>query len=259
MKISTTAIKSLGKVAKKFVSENSPTIFAGLGIAFGLGSVAFAVKGTVKSYDQVKNKESAERVLLNKKEVVKLVWKNYIPTVALSAASVACIISSVHISARRLTIMAAAYATSNDSFKEYKEKAHELLGDKKEEEIRSGIDSDIVKKTPPTVNHIHDAVGGGVLCLDKYSGQYFYSDADTIKKVVNHLNNLMLHDFYVSLNDLYTELGIEQCKFGDDFGWNVREGDLIEAEFTTQLSEDDTPILVLDYTVSPFPNYRNYL
>ena len=55
---------------------------------------------------------------------------------------------------------------------------------------------------------------------------------------------------YVSLSDLYDELGIPHTKISDELGWNLDEG-LIEVSFDSIVGEDGTPSLVMDYTVAP--------
>lgn len=255
--ISANGIKVFGKSVKKFVSKNAPQILAGIGLACGLGATATAIRGTINAVDIVKKKEEEKGEKLTKKEIVKSVWMEYIPTVALSGASVACVVGSVNISVRRLATMGMAYAMSEKSLEEYKAKAKDILGEKKEEELRGSIAQDFIDANPPEDRLIRRTRGGTTLCLDRLSGQYFYSDADTIKRAINELNRLMLNDYFVSLNDLYNELEIGESKFGDNFGWNAHDGDLIEPAFTSELAEDGTPVLVMDFIVNPRPNFRS--
>ena len=157
--------------------------------------------------------------------------------------------------------MAAAYAIRDEDLKKYKEKTKELIGEKKEEQIRGEIMQDYIDDNPPSKNCVvRNTSGGTTLCLDKLTGQYFYSDADTIRRAINSVNNLLLHDYTVSLNDLYIEIGIEQCKVGDDFGWNIIDGEIIEPDITTEMDTcSDQPVLVLDYVIPPYPNYNRAL
>ena len=66
----------------------------------------------------------------------------------------------------------------------------------------------------------------------------------------------MLGDMYVSLNDFYYELGLKGTDLGDQLGWNINRG-FIDLRFSTQLSEDDTPCLVIDYAVPPRYDYQS--
>ena len=254
--INAAGIKAITKTVEETVKKNAPQILAGLGIAFGLGAIGMTAKGTVKAVrivDEMK-KDNPEPT---KKDIVKAVYKEYIPAAGLTIAGIGCVVGSVHISARRIATLGLAYAMSDKNFKEYKEKAKEMLGEKKEEELRGAIAQDYIDKNPPSEKLIKNAEGGSVLCLDKLTGQYFYSDADTINRVINELNRLLLSDYYVSYNDWFIELGMQPCGLGDEWGWNIQDGDLIQPSFTTELlSGENRPVLVVDFIVGPRPNFR---
>ena len=248
------SIKAVTKGVEKFVKKNAPQILAGLGIACGLGAVGMTAKGTIKAVrivDELK-KENPEPT---KKEIVKAVYKEYLPAAGLTIAGIGCVVGSVHISARRIATLGLAYAMSDKSLKEYQEKAKEMLGEKKEEELRGKIAQDYIDKNPPEERLIQNAEGGAVLCLDKLTGQYFYSDADTINRVINELNRLLNSDYHVSFNDYFIELGLNPCGIGDEWGWNLEDGDLIQPSFTTELM-GNRPVLVVDFIVGPRPNFR---
>lgn len=248
------SIKAVTKGVEKFVKTNAPQILAGLGIACGLGAVGMTAKGTIKAVrivDELK-KENPEPT---KKEIVKAVYKEYLPAAGLTIAGIGCVVGSVHISARRIATLGLAYAMSDKSLKEYQEKAKEMLGEKKEEELRGKIAQDYIDKNPPEERLIQNAEGGAVLCLDKLTGQYFYSDADTINRVINELNRLLNSDYHVSFNDYFIELGLNPCGIGDEWGWNLEDGDLIQPRFTTELM-GNRPVLVVDFIVGPRPNFR---
>lgn len=257
MKISKSMIMSTANAFKNVVNKNAPQILAGIGVALGVGAVCEAVHATTKAVKIVEEKQDDSDKKLDKKEIVKATWKTYIPTACLAAGSAACVVGSVHVSMRRLASMTLAYTMSEKSFKEYKDKAKEFLGEKKEEELRGSINQDRINANPPDERLVRRANGGVTLCLDKYSGQYFYSDADTIKRTCNELNRCMFGDYFVSFNDYCAIMNLEMTKFGDEFGWNANDGDIIEPDFTTELSPEGVPILVVDFIVGPRPNFRN--
>ena len=55
---------------------------------------------------------------------------------------------------------------------------------------------------------------------------------------------------YISLNEFYEELGLSHTMIGDQLGWNIDKG-LIELDFSSQIAEDGTPCLVIDYSIAP--------
>ena len=54
----------------------------------------------------------------------------------------------------------------------------------------------------------------------------------------------------LTLNDLYYELGLEPTKTGDYMGWEV-DKEMLNFKFSSQLTENGTPCLVIDYEVYP--------
>ena len=63
---------------------------------------------------------------------------------------------------------------------------------------------------------------------------------------------------YVSLNEFYTEIGLEPTKIGYDLGWNIDDGE-IDIETSAQLSPDGTPCLVIEYNVAPQYNFSRFM
>ena len=64
----------------------------------------------------------------------------------------------------------------------------------------------------------------------------------------------MLSERYVSLNDFNYEIGLEMLNYGDDIGWNVDRG-FIDIMFSSKLTDDNEPCLVIDYLVEPKKDY----
>ena len=254
--VNASMIKAATKSVEKFVKTNAPQILAGLGIACGLGAVGMTAKGTVSAYKKVKAAEEEKGEKLTKMEIVKTVWTDYAPAAALTVAGIGCVVGSVHISARRVATLGLAYAMSDKNLKEYQAKAKEVLGEKKEEELRASIDQDYVNANPPSTEMVERAKGGTVLCLDKLLGRYFYSDADTINRAANELNRLMLADYAVSYNDWLFELDREPCDIADSLKWKLEDGELIQPTFDTVLGPNNEPVLVVDFIQRPRPCFH---
>ena len=64
----------------------------------------------------------------------------------------------------------------------------------------------------------------------------------------------MISYMSASLNEFYYELGLDGIKLGDDLGWSYGTGG-VDIEFSSQLTEDNTPCLVIDYKVLPEYDY----
>ena len=63
---------------------------------------------------------------------------------------------------------------------------------------------------------------------------------------------------YVSLNDFYSELDLKLSNNGYELGWKLDDG-LIEVDFSSQISDDGRPCLVIDYLVAPRYDYSKLM
>jgi hypothetical protein len=91
---------------------------------------------------------------------------------------------------------------------------------------------------------------GDTLFYDAQSGRYFMSDIETIKSVLNKLSRSLMTEMFISLNEVYMELGLDTTKTGENMGWHLDYG-LIEPHFDTLIAEDGRPCIVLDFEEQP--------
>lgn len=242
-----------------WTGKHTPEILTGIGIAGMITTTVLAVRATPKALLLIEEKKAEDGTDEVKAiDVVKTCWKCYIPAAVTGVTSIGCLIGASSVSARRTAALAAAYQLSETALTEYKDKVVKVIGEKKEEAVRDEIAKDRAEKAIVTDKRDVILTGKGhTLCLDYYTGNLFESDIDAIKKAVNELNRRMNIDMYVSLNDLYDELGLDHTGAGDDLGWNLDNG-LIDVEFSAQLV-GDRPCVVLTYTVSPRYGYSQFI
>ena len=256
------------KTTKGYLGKHSPEILTGIGIAGMVTSTVLAVKATPKAIILIEdekerqNKELMTEAIANEwenckyvdklkpLEVIKVAWKPYVPAVALSVASITCLIGASAVNYKRNAALATAYAISEKALTTYRDKVIETIGEKKEKEIRGKIAQDEVNNKPVSNSQVIITSKGNTLCMDSISGRYFKSDIDIIQKKVNELNRQMLHQNYISLDEFYYEIGLEPTKNASRLGWNLDDG-LIELDFSACLTDDGQPCVYVDYTVSP--------
>lgn len=246
------------KSAKMVISKHAPEILTGVGIAGMVTTTVLSVKATPKAIKLIEEKKKEDNVeKLTVLETVKVVWKPYITPALTGAASIACLIGASSVSVRRTAALAAAYQLSETAFTEYKDKVIETIGDKKEKVVREQVGKERIEKKPVSNSQVFISKKGNTLCFDPISGRYFKSDIDHIKRSVNELNRRMLTEMYISLNELYDELDINHIEIGDDLGWNIDRG-LIDIDFSSQIADDGTPCIVLDFSIEPrYDFYKN--
>lgn len=249
-------VAQLVKQARMVMSKHSPEILTGIGIAGMITTTVLAVRATPKALRLIEAEKEATGLdgeKLPAKDTIKACWKCYVPAAATGIASVACLVGASSVHLRRNAALATAYKLSETALTEYREKVVETIGEKKEKVVREKIDKDHIDKNPVTKQEVIITNKGTTLCFDYYSSRYFESDIEQFKKAINSLNARMLREEYVSLNDLYDELGLEHTGTGDYMGWNAnRVGrDLIQPSISSLIAADNRPCAVLSCEPAP--------
>jgi hypothetical protein len=268
----------LFKRAGKVAAENSPAILTAIGVTGTLTTAYLAARGAFQAVDaleeaaEVKKAEFLGEALnevaeapetegiallspepLTNWEMFEATWKFYIPAAASAALTVAAIVCAASVQDRRNAALISAYTAVDKGFQEYRSKAADRLGVKKDKEIVDEIAQDAVTKNPPTQHEIMLVSEGNVLCRDMYSGRYFNSDMESIRKTDNDINWAILNEGYASLTDYWDKLGISGTTDSDELGWNhdVR----FELEITTTMSENNRPCIAVAFRRAPVPRY----
>jgi Family of unknown function (DUF6353) len=246
---------ALAKSLERVLVDNSTTILTGLGIAGAFTASYLSADASFKAADLLRETEEQSIQPLDLKEKVGLVWHLYIPAVGTLALSTAAIIGAHKIGARRTMALAAAYDITEKAFAEYKEKVAERLGRTKEQSVTDAIAQDKTDRRPPT--EVIMTGRGEVLCYEAFSGRYFHSDVETLRKAMNDINHQILNSMYASLSDLYHLLGLPQTTYSDEVGWNCDK--LLEIAFSATLSEENKPCIVVNFTTSPIRGYHRLM
>ena len=248
-------IKSAGRVLTKY----SPGILTGIGITGMIGATFMAVKATPKALYLIETKkEEAEVEELTPIETIKTCWTCYIPATLTTVLSAVCLIGASTVSAKRNAALATAYSISEAALREYQEKVVEVVGEKKEKAVRDAVAKNQIERDPVTKSEvvIIDS-NSNTLCYEPLSGRYFKSTIDKIKKAEIKLDRQMIQEMYVSLNDFYWEIGLDETDLGDKMGWNLSKG-YMDLSFSSQLADDGTPCAVIVYGIPPVYDYQHY-
>ena len=232
-------IKKMRSTVVNAVSEKSPEILIGFGLAGMLTSTVLAVKATPKALD-ILEQEDRE---LSKIDKVKLTWKCYAPAAIGYCASAACIIGANSVNSKRNAVLAGAYKVSEAALLEYRDKVIEVLGEDKEKEIRESVAKGHIA---PKESEVVIVGKGDTLCYDMFSGRYFKSDMSRIQKVLNEVNYRLTHENIISVNEFYIELGISTVDMGYEHGWNIEDG-LVDISFSSMITDDGQPCIVMHF------------
>jgi len=245
-------ITSLVLAGSGLLKKHSPAILTGVAVVGVVTTTVMAAKAAQRSkaiVDQYVDQDAEQPVetpdILTK---AKLTWKIWLPTVSSGAMTITAIVMANRIQSKRLALAIGAYSLAEAALNEFTEATEEHAGKDVVDKIRDGIaqkkvsehdytDTDIVMENGPT------------LCYDIWTGRYFKSDVENLNRAVNRVNQRLLCDTWMSLNELYSEIGLDQVRIGDGLGWTPDR--IIELDIRAMVANDKTPVLVLDYAYPP--------
>lgn len=243
----------LGKEIKHLFVDNTPLILTSIAVGGVVTTSAMAVKATPQAVIDIQNAESEQTAPLTFQEKALLTWKHYIPSVAVGAVTIAAIIGSHSISTRRNAALISVYSITETAFKEYQAKVKEQIGNSKERKVREEVAKDYIMSAPMINSEVLITGLGEQLCFDTYTGRYFKSDIETIRKAQNDINAHLISDTYCSQNDFYRLINLPPTSYGEEIGWTV--DNMMDLEYSSHLADDGRPCLAIEYHTPPVRDY----
>jgi len=233
------------------VVREAPTILTVFGVTGLVTTTIFAIRGTVEAVTILDPEKDAPEF----KEQVRLTWRCYIPTAICGTLTAACIFGANSINLKRNAALAGVYAVAVEGLREYQGKVIESIGRKKHDKIMEAISEDRIRENPPEDQLI--IVGGGdVLFYDSFSGRYFESTMEKVKRAINDFNYELLDEMWKEVNEFYDFIGLDHIEAGRQVGWRIEEGKL-ELRFDAKIVNapdskwHDEPCIVVSYPVEP--------
>ena len=251
-------IMAKASVALLHTKKHSPKILMVAGTVSFIATIASACKATTKIEEVLeepkKNLESIEKVMSDDELRVKVGYsdqdriqdltkiyiqtgwaltKLYAPTIILGSLTLACFFGSHNILSTRNAGLAAAYATLDKGFKEYRGRVVDKFGknvDKelltevkaKEVELKNAREENNDSATPNKITASGYARFFDESCPDwKPNPEY---NLMFIKMQESHANDLLKAKRHLFLNEVYDMLGIPRTAAGQQVGWIYDEG-----------------------------------
>lgn len=249
----------------KFVSKNSTVILAVCASAGVVVTAVFANDAAPKAKTVLEQRRLEyetelkaahpeeeihdQDVKLPVKEQVKAVWKIYIPTVTMAGLTIACIVGGTRIGAKRAAALASLCGASEAAFKEYRKTVMEKIGEKKADLVDAAMAEKHISENPVSKAAPIETGNGSDLCYDSMSGRYFYTTTDSAYKAETQFNRRVINEMWASLNEFYSELNLPEVRLADNIGYDVDNP--LEIFFSTQMTDDGRPCLVLEYRTRP--------
>lgn len=246
--------RSLGKVGLQ-LKKHSPEIMVVGGCIGVVASAVMACKATTKASTIIEEtKKSVEDVHTclethddytpeDSKKDLTIIYaqtglkfvKLYGPAVLLGALSITGILASNNILRKRNLALAAAYATVDKGFKEYRGRVVERFGEELDKELRYNIrkkeidevvvnedgTQSVVKKTVNVVDPRD--LGDYVKFFDESCTAHVKNDREAnfvfLKRQQSFANEILDKRGYIFLNEVYEMLGFDKTKAGHVVGW----------------------------------------
>lgn len=166
--------------------------------------------------------------------------KLYLPSIALGALSIASIVSGYKILNKRNVALAAAYTVVDKGFKNYRKNVVERFGEEVDRELRHNIkakqieekyiDKDGNEKTrKKKVYEISEdkKPGEGISEYAKFFDEWNTDEHSKdpeynlmfLRKQQDYANEVLKHQGYLFLNEVYDMLGIPRTQAGQVVGW----------------------------------------
>jgi len=245
-------IPNLVQNLSRFLTNNSPAVLTAVGVAGVISTAVLTGKASYRAA-QILGEESP---FLKKTEIVRMVWTLYIPPISVAAITVTSIILANKIGAQRAAAVATALTVSQDAFKEYRDKVVEKVGEKKERELRDELAEE--RATRAGIPEVSTIIVPGSMkqrCYDQYSKRWFENTVDGLNRAANKVNYNMVHHEACSLNEFYSEIGLDPVPYGEQVGWDAM--DKLDLVITSFLPADNIPAVSLDFYQHPRPNYNS--
>lgn len=191
----------------KLVQKNSSTILTCIGAAGVIATAVLTGRTTIKAVRIVDESETH-----SKKEIVKTVWKEYIPAAGIGIATIACIFGANTLNKRQQAALMSAYALLDQTYKEYKSKVKDVLGEESEQKVEDAIAEEKVSDICPS--------DGKLLFYEPNYGQGFERTMLEVQDAEYRLNQKFAVEGEASLNDFFELLGLNKTDTGDMIGWS---------------------------------------
>lgn len=246
--------------SKRCLKKHSPTILSSIAAVGVVTSTVTAIKATPKAIALLKTAEDEKQSELTKIEIVRAAAPAYIPTAIACVSTIICIFGANVLNKKQQASLISTYALLDDTFKKYRKAAINIYGN----DADTNIKAEMAKMAYVSCdgysiyNPDMDFDSEQLLFYDFFAQRYFNTTLAAVINAQYHLNrNLMLRG-YVTLNEFYDFLGIEQIKDGDDLGWNMdylMTGGYLWLDFKNEhvKMEDGMECCIISPFVDPMP------
>ena len=240
----------LTKTCARFLRKHGGTLLA-VAASVGVGLTAYEThKAAVKATTLVVMNKAEP---MSKKEVVQECWKFYIPAAVLGGGTIACILGSNALNKKQIASLTAAYIALGKSYQQYRRQVAERIG--------SEAEADVLEKSKVEEPAEEDKK---LLCYEPFSNRYFHATEAELYDAFYQVNRDFSLYGEVSINNLYSYLGLDYLPEKDDMGWcsdyMINEWEYFWIDFVAnkQTTDDGLEVYQVYAFQPPIPDYLDY-
>lgn len=249
-------IASYVKTVRSVITANSPVLLLGTTIAGVVTTSVLSAKAGYQARAIVDAAEGRyadssvqEPIELTVQEKVQITWLSYATAGISGAGTIAAAVGTHTVHTKRANAMAALYAVTSNKLDDMTEKAEELLGPKKTQQLQNDVAQKSIERRPQFEDsEVIITDDGNELCYDEWSGRYFMSSMPRLESAINDVNRMLIDHGDASLNDWYDHVGLPGIQMGTNFGWS---GKKIEGRFGAVTAIDGRPAISVWFHEAP--------
>lgn len=252
-----TNLKKTARVLGKKIEKRSPEILLGCGIVGFVSTCVLVAKEAPVAKEKLEelHEELAEMDEdLTKPQIIfeefKVVAPVYAPSFGLALLSSGCLIWSFKGESKKAVAAATGYEFYRTKYFDLRDKVKEELGERKANKIETDLAQDDIKNSTIPDDYISNDVvmsDGMSLFYDGFSGRYFRSTVDIVRRAELEISKRIMIEDYVALNEFYYELGIANTGMGDLLGFSQRTG--IEVDLRPVMAPNSEPATSINYCI----------
>jgi hypothetical protein len=214
-------IKPIMKAIIKFGKKHSTKLLAGGAIGAELLGFWFMHKEAPVVRKKLDELPKGSGIMAKIKVAGPIYW----PAFLMLGVSSGCIVGGCVLGEAKLAEMTSLAMASEAALTRYEKKVIDELGPEKANEIQQGIAKDLMNERPNgdgPVDVIATANGADIF-YDTLSGRYFTSCAKAIYEAKDKVNSEIQGGIgmWVTVNEWYSELGIDPIPLGKGKAWNI--------------------------------------
>lgn len=233
-------MKQIIKNARHLVSRNASDLLLVGGVGCLIAGGIFGIKQTPKAIKILEEKKEETNL-----EKTKKVAPLFVPAVGLTILGITQIVCSRNITKNKIAAITTAYTVSETAYKTYRNKVRDIVNPEQYEDIQREVVRETVNKNPAQNKETFNPSLNKVLIYDNSADRYFEGTLNEIEKAVNVLNKKMRNEMTISLNEFYSEIGLNPTKTGEYLGWKI-DKDEIEIYTSSGIADDGRPYIILE-------------